>query len=392
MKRALRILTAFVLPLVLMAGVACGSGSTSAPSAAQDKARAASIVLTASDLPGFEVDDPDDTGDEGGFLSCLDNPTWTEDPKPRGVESAFRSEDAIVNTGVLLTVTDAEAQQAFADAKVASTSQCVRDGMKAEVAGEADPGLTVGDVAIAPLPSLELGDESIGSRLAMEISEGRDRLSLFADLTFIRRGRIVTGLVMIQSGTPFPDAERIRLTTLVADRMDGKDEAAAGAATSPASTGARGQAAGDSPGWVRYFDPSGLRLEHPEGWTVDHVDEVLVLYLDPAGAPFRRNVNVQRQVHDDPVTIDEYTRAALREIRDRPDTTIDSSGPTTVSGAPAHRATGTTAGGERRFLSVWTVHDRDVWVITYASDDGPGRFAAGMADVERMLGTMKVPG
>ena len=58
---------------------------------------------------------------------------------------------------------------------------------------------------------------------------------------------------------------------------------------------------------------------------------------------------------------------------------------------PAYRLSyrATMEGDEMRFLSVWTVKDNKVWTVTYTSD--PGRFIAGMGDVERLLTSIKLP-
>ena len=405
-----RIVTAIAVPVMLMAGVACGGESV--PTAAEDKAQAERIVLKASDIPGFTVDNEED-GDDGGFRACLkDNPTWSVRPNPRGADSDFTNDDAVyVSSGALLTAKVPEARKAFADVKAAMSSQCMRDEFKAAIVEDAPPGITVGDVATVPLSMPGLGDESTASRITVDITAGADRDKVYLDLAFMRRGRTVTGIMISEVGAPFAEAERIRLSSVLADRMDGKpgEQAPVPAPTTtstkaPASTPTTRltstTAAAGSPSttgavtsrWTQYRDPSGVTFEHAPTWKIERVGEILVVFVDPVGAgPFRRNVNIMLQRTDPPVTLEQYTEAGIRELRQDKAVTVGQPMSTTLSGTAARRVThSTTDDGGRQFLSVWTVRSGEVWLVTYTSDSG-SRFDAAITDIERMLLSMKLP-
>lgn len=260
-----RIFIAVALPVLLMGGVACGGAS--GPPAGEDKAWATAIVLKASDLPGFEVyEDEDDDGD-GGVQACLkDNPTWSVRPNPRGADSSFANDDVVVASGALLTVKEPEARKAFADVKAAASSQCLRDEFRASVLENAPPCMTIGEVSTVSLPAPGLGDESTAARITMEIAARGQREKLHLDMTFIRHGRTVSGLMASRQGTPFADDERIRLSTVMANRMNGKaDEVAQVPVTSPPTTAASPPTTVTSPSttapsttkWTTYRDSSG---------------------------------------------------------------------------------------------------------------------------------------
>ena len=393
-----------------MTGVGCGAAS--APTAAEDEAKATSIVLRASDVPGFTADEDDADGDDGGFRACLkDNPTWSVRPNPRGADSSFTNdEDVVVSSGALLTVKEPEARKAFADVKAASTSQCMKDELKASILEDAPRGLTVGDVAVAPFPSPGLGDESVASRLTVEIAAGAERQKLYLDLTFVRQGRIVSGLMISRSGTPFPDGERARLSTILAERMEGRagEVAPFPSVSTPTTSMAAPTTAGKSPtttagspsttgvsatGWTQHRDASGVTFSHPPSWKVDRMGEIITVLIDPVGVgPFRRNVNIMLQRRSQPVTLEEYTEAGVREYREDKAITLGQVHSTTLSGTPGRRLTyRTTDDGGRQALQVWTVRSDGVWLVTYMSDAGAGRFGDALADVERMLASLKLP-
>ncbi len=91
---------------------------------------------------------------------------------------------------------------------------------------------------------------------------------------------------------------------------------------------------------------------------------------------------------DPPVTLEQYTEAGIRELRQDKAVTVGQPMSTTLSGTAARRVThSTTDDGGRQFLSVWTVRSGGVWLVTYTSDSGP-RFDAAMTDIERMLLSM----
>lgn len=393
-------LAAAALGLVVLAGAACGS---STPSAEEDKKRAERMVLTLADLPGFVVDPEEDDGKVSDLNECVNgNPTWTEDPKPRGFSSPDFSKDdgnVVVSSGAVLTVEVSEAQKAMADMREALASECLREGLKASVLDGADSGVSVRSVQTTPQPGPTYGDESVASRTVMQISAPGERLTMNVDFVFLRSGRMLAGVFTLQIGSPFPDAERNRLAALVESRMTGKpvdDEKAAPASTAaPATTDAPATttAVSGRSTWTRYSDPSGVQLEHAPAWTVrPGAAGPLAVIMDPAtGVPFRRNVNIAQQTRNVPVTLEEITDLNLQEVQQLEGFSRITGGATTLSGTPAHRLSyrATLEGQEMRFLSVWTVRDNKVWTVTYTSD--PDRFIAGMGDVERLLASIKLP-
>jgi len=393
---------ALVAATALLSGAACGSGSAK-PSVAGDKAKAQSIVITSADVPDFtaEADDNSDEGSPNPLDRCVkNNPLLTKGDKPRGASGpGFTKDDGNlhIGSGVVFAEKEADARQAFSDLKGALVSQCVKDGLKAAVEDGAQPGLTVGNVSSAALPAPKVTDEVAASRLTVPLEAGGKRLSVFVDLTILRQGRVFGGVYITGSGSPFPDAERTRLATLVGKRMSGKARNTPDTGPKPTTSTTTGRSpttGAAKTGYTPFRDPSGVTLEYPSAWSVEpsSASRPLIVYLDRLGAgPFRRNLNLLQPPRT-PASLDEYTRANLKELSDIPGSTTGESRPTTLSGSPAYRVTyrADLGKGELRFLVVWTIHGGKAWQMTYTSE--PTRFDDGLPDVERLLTSLKLPG
>jgi len=400
-------IVAVVAVTALLSGAACGSGS-SKPAAAADKAKAEQIVLTSADLPGFtaEPDNKSDSSSANPLDACLkNNPLLTDGEKPRGASGTdFSKEDGNVHvsSGAVLGETKAEARKAFSDLKGALSGQCVKDGLKSSIEDGVDPGLTVGEVSADSLSTSKVADEVVASRLTVPLEANGQQLSVFVDLTILRQGRVFAGVYDTSSGSPFPDAERSRLVSLVGKRMSGKAKNTPDTGPKPttsttsgrtATTGRTSTTGAAAAGFTPFSDPSGVSLKYPSDWSVEasSAGSPLIVFLDPPGGSFRRNINILRQSQAEPFTLDGYTQLSLKQINDIPGGTTGESRPTTLSGSPAYRLSyrGDLGSGDLRFLAVWTVRSGKAWLVTYTAD--PDRFDAGLPDVERLLTTVELP-
>ena len=398
-KRAVR--TVIVAIVAALLGAACGGADT--PTAAEDKAMAERIVLTAADLPGFTMEPEEtDTDAATGFEDCVDNPLLGGEDNPRSVDGAdFTQDDGDlrVRSGAFVAAKVDEARSAFSDIAAALPGQCLKEGLARAIRDGADRGLTVRDITAAPLPKVEGAEDYAATRLTVPIEVGRQRVSLYVDMTFLRKGRVLAGVFTFRSGAPFLDSERTRLVDLVGERLTGKvrntpdtgprPTAAPTTVASPSTTSAAATGA-----FTRFRDPSGVSLEHPRNWTVQPSagSDPLIVFLDPAtGVPFRRNVNILVQSGPRPLTLDEYTQLSLKQIGDIRGVTTGESRSTTLSGSPAHRLAyrGDLGSGDLRFLAVWTVRSGKAWLVTFTSD--PARYNASLPEIERLLTTIQLP-
>ncbi len=395
---------AFAAATTLLAGAACGGGSVK-PTAAGDRATAERIVLTSADLPDFtpEPDDKSDTAPNPMDRCAKNNKVLAEGDR-HGVDGTdFTKDDGNlrVQSNANLATKESEASKKFSEFKGVLGGQCIKDALKEAVKSSSGPGVSVGDISGAPLPPVKLADDAFAIRLTIALEAAGDRLSVFVDMTVLRKGRAVAGVFTFASGSPFPESERARLTGLVASRLGGKTKNTPD--TGPkATTGATATTMVGSPktttgaptaSLTTFRDPSGVSFEHPQAWTVEpaSASRPLVVYIDPSGVgPFRRNLNLLQPPRA-PSTLDEFTRLNLKELSDIPGSTTGESRPTTLSGFPAYRVSyrADLGSGELRFLVVWTIRGDKAWQMTYSSD--LARYNAGLPDVERLLTTLNLP-
>ncbi len=218
--------------------VACGDDESSAPSTTAsttttlsqvelDKQKGQRVVLTAADVPGFTQDPPDPDDDsaelEAAANACVNNnPVLVQlgkDADPRGAngQDFSKGEEATLSSSVTFAETEEQARSAITDAGVASFPNCFSRALTAAL--RAQGTFTNVSVTTAKLPVLTVGDGSVGYRSTARARVAGTAVTLYFDATFIRSGRGVAVIDGFTLGAPFPEAERVRLATLVAQRM-----------------------------------------------------------------------------------------------------------------------------------------------------------------------------
>ena len=219
--------------------VGCSDGESSAPSttgpqvetttippAEADKQRSQRVVLTAGDVPGFTQDPQRDENSaewEAAVNACLNNDVLLtrvgEDNDPRGAKSAQFSKGELFTVASSATFgeTEDEARNAMTALGATSFTGCFSDATAAEL--RRNTTLSTVSVTTAPLPALDVGDQSAGYRSTARVGAGGQAVTYYLDFTFIRSGRGVAVLSGNGFNTPFPDADRSRLATTLAGRM-----------------------------------------------------------------------------------------------------------------------------------------------------------------------------
>ena len=395
---------ALVAAVSLLLGPACGGGGEDElPSAEEDKASAARMVLTQADLAGFTQEPPDEeSGSDEAINKCVNNnPDLIAEPKPRGVEGPeFTKEqnDVTVNSGVFFTTSVESARKAFADFKAAFSGDCLTNEFRRVLEEDFGPDITVEQASLAPIGAASGADDAAASQLTLRLSGGGERITMYADISFFRSGRAIGGFSSTQVGSAFPEGERMRLGGLLARRLSGKeknDGAPATVATTAApATTAAGRSTTGTGDFTRYRSTNGVVVDHPDDWEVGENDEgVLLMFIDPpTGVPFRRTINILSQDFGQGATLDQYTELLLDEIRAAKDFVQEDAGPTTLSGFPAYRITYRAdhgSGQVLRFAAVWTVRGDTGWQVTYSAD--PARFSTALPEFERLLTTVTLP-
>lgn len=147
-------------------------------------------------------------------------------------------------------------------------------------------------------------------------------------------------------------------------------------------------------GWLPYYDPSGVALQHPAAWTVQPGElGPLVVSLDGSGldsAGFRRSVNVLEQPLTSGVTSADYRRISLKQIADTGGI-VDDDRAAVLGRIPGRQVIWhVTKGGARTaYLSIWAIKGQVAYLVTYSSDQH--NFATPLLDVRRMIASIALP-
>jgi hypothetical protein len=223
--------------VTLFALVACSSGSgSSTPTTVDDgdprskteittdRAAADSALLTVSDLPdGWSAaeDASDDDADAGGLASCLGveaskSPASASSPR-------FVAEPAAVSSTVSVLATHREADRAVTAITSPDAAGCLTDALRDALGGplatDVPDGYQLGTPAVADLPFAELGQDSRAFRVTVPVATPRIDTALYLDVVFVRAGRAVALLTLLDALAPFDSALATQLATTLATRL-----------------------------------------------------------------------------------------------------------------------------------------------------------------------------
>ena len=193
-----------------------------------DRQKADRVVLAAADLPGYTQDAPQPDDDspelEAAANACVgNNPVLVvlgTDTDPRGVDGAdfSKGDTATVSSSVTFAENEEQATAAIAAASVATFTTCFSQAIATEFR-KPDSGVTNVSVSTAKLPALTVGNQSVGYRSPVRGRAQGQAVTFYLDFTFIRVGRGVAVLDGFTIGSTLPEADRLRLATLLAQRM-----------------------------------------------------------------------------------------------------------------------------------------------------------------------------
>jgi hypothetical protein len=192
-----------------------------------DEQKAQRIVLTAADLPGYTQDPPDPSADspefEAAANACVNNNPLIvalgTDTDPRGAVSPDFSKGDLTTVTSSVTFGDTEdaARSVMADLNAASFPACFSRAFTAEL--RKDTTNSNVSATTTKLPAINVGDQSVGYRTVARFRTQGTNVVLNVDFTFIRVGRGFGSIQDLQAQSVFPEAERLRLATVLAGRM-----------------------------------------------------------------------------------------------------------------------------------------------------------------------------
>ena len=192
-----------------------------------DEQKAQRIVLTAADVPGYSQDPPDPGTDSAEFEAAANacvknNPLIVAlggDNDPRGATSPdFSKGDTVsVTSSVTFGDTEDQARTVIADLNATTFPTCFSQAFTAEL--RKDTTNSNVSATTTKLPAVNIGDQSVAYRTVARFRTQGTNVVLYIDFSFVRVGRAFGSIQDLSATTAFPDAERVRLATLLAGRM-----------------------------------------------------------------------------------------------------------------------------------------------------------------------------
>ena len=211
-----------VLLLALSSLAACGGGgddeatttttagattSTAATSEAADQAKLQEIVLKDTDFPpGWTAtphDASDDEASEREMEQCL-GAEPTDPNRPSATSPDFQmGEFSQVMSSAEMTASAEAVGREFQALRSPKFNDCAKQLIDKEIKAEA------GEVEFAPstvqsLTFPKLGDDSFAVRITTAVVTQDQRVPIYSDVVFIKKGRVGMSLNFFSAGEPFP--------------------------------------------------------------------------------------------------------------------------------------------------------------------------------------------
>ena len=212
-SRAICLVVVSASAVILVTG--CGSSSTHTTNPAADQRIATDAQLKLSDFPsgweqkGNTEESKNETGCEGVAAAQASATAKKTSPD-------FEHSNELAESSAYMYSDMSGATQAFSQLSSQSTRTCLADALVKGVTSEATIGkITSGQVSIPPL-----GDERAAARVAIPASAEGKTVTAYLEPVFVRTGRAVATLMLLNFATPFDTTLRDKLATTVVDRLD----------------------------------------------------------------------------------------------------------------------------------------------------------------------------
>lgn len=223
-----------VLAFVVLAGCAKGSdvtvstGIAESGSGPSDLLTAQRVVLTTTDLPGYEVDpgaeaDAASAQAAADFQQCSGAGAAALGDEERTAQSPGFHRGASTSVSSLATVAldESQSRAAMTDLSRPDLNGCITSLLRSVFERDLKVEVTSANSQIvsdgSKAPS---GGQIVTWRTTLEFTSGSQRQAAYSDLTFLQSGRILASLFDFQLESPYPGEERSRLVAAMVGRMD----------------------------------------------------------------------------------------------------------------------------------------------------------------------------
>jgi hypothetical protein len=186
------------------------AAAITAVDAAADKAKATTLVLTSTDLPGWTAkpaqNDPADKAFDDQLAACVGRPSPSTYTTARAASSSFSMGPAEVSSDVDIVRTVEDFNADVAAVRGAKYAPCVRNGLTKLLQRQLPPGTAVRSATVARLPIGGFGVFSARFRASIKLLIQGQPAIVYQDAILLGKGRVELSASFTNLGRPFNPA------------------------------------------------------------------------------------------------------------------------------------------------------------------------------------------
>jgi hypothetical protein len=186
------------------------AAAITAVDAAADKAKATTLVLTSTDLPGWTAkpaqNDPADKAFDDQLAACVGRPSPSTYTTARAASSTFSMGPAEVSSDVDIVRTVEDFNADVAAVRGAKYAPCVRNGLTKLLQRQLPPGTAVRSATVARLPIGGIGVFSARFRATIKLLIQGQPAIVYQDAILLGKGRVELSASFTNLGRPFNPA------------------------------------------------------------------------------------------------------------------------------------------------------------------------------------------
>jgi hypothetical protein len=210
-------------PPVATAPATTVAAGTTAVDAATDKAKATTLVLTSTDLPGWTAkpaqNDPADKAFDDQLAACVGRPSPSTYTTARAASSSFSMGPAEVSSDVDIVRTVEDFNADVAAVRGAKYAPCVRNGLTKLLQRQLPAGTAVRSATVARLPIGGFGVFSARFRASIKLLIQGQPAIVYQDAILLGKGRVELSASFTNLGRPFNPALEQALVAKLGARL-----------------------------------------------------------------------------------------------------------------------------------------------------------------------------
>jgi hypothetical protein len=209
-------------PVATAPATTVAAGTTSVDAAA-DKAKATTLVLTSTDLPGWTAkpaqNDPADKAFDDQLAACVGRPSPSTYTTARAASSSFSMGPAEVSSDVDIVRAVEDFNADVAAVRGPKYAPCVRNGLTKLLQRQLPPGTAVQAATVTRLPIGGFGVFSARFRATIKLLIQGQPAVVYQDAILLGKGRVELSASFTNLGRPFNPALEQALVAKLGARL-----------------------------------------------------------------------------------------------------------------------------------------------------------------------------